>query len=62
MRKGMGVYGPDEIKLLQEIFDAVWLQLQRVGRVHNDDDNVREWISACVILLQRKETFSTSTV
>jgi hypothetical protein len=33
---------------LQQIFDSIWLQLERVGRVHSDDEGVRQWSSARV--------------
>ena len=49
MRKAKGVYGPHEIQLLKQIFDSIWLQLERIGRVHANDESVRKWVSARVI-------------
>ena len=49
MRRGNAVYGPQEIELLQQIFDSVWRHLERIGRVHGDDDVIRNWISAKVM-------------
>jgi hypothetical protein len=49
VHKRVGVYGPDDLKTLQQIFDSVWLQLERIGRVHTDDEHVRLWISSRVL-------------
>jgi hypothetical protein len=35
--------------LLKQIFDSTWLHLERIGRVHANDESVRKWVSARVI-------------
>ncbi|HKG73839.1 MAG TPA: hypothetical protein VKA79_06340 [Aestuariivirgaceae bacterium] len=49
MKTLVGVFEPRDIEVLKEVFDSIWLHLERIGRVHGDDDNVRHWISAQVI-------------
>jgi hypothetical protein len=49
MRSGTRVCGPDEVEILQQIFDSVWRHLERIGRAHPDDDHMRQWVSARVI-------------
>jgi hypothetical protein len=53
MKTLFGVFEPRDIEVLKEVFDSIWLHLERVGRVHGDDDNVRNWISAQVIACAR---------
>jgi hypothetical protein len=49
MRRGTSVCGAEELDILQQIFQAVWLHLERMGKVHRDDDGVRNWVAARVI-------------
>jgi hypothetical protein len=49
MRTRNDVCGPDELKVLQQIFDSIWLQLEHDGRVRSDDQGVRLGIAARVI-------------
>jgi hypothetical protein len=49
MRRGTAVLGPDEFVVLEQICDAIWRHLERIGRVHPDEHTVRQWISARVI-------------
>jgi hypothetical protein len=49
MKTLVGVFEPRDIEVLKEVFDSIWLHLERIGRVHGNDDNVRSWISAQVI-------------
>jgi hypothetical protein len=49
----VGVFEPRDIEVLKEVFDSIWLHLERIGRVHGDDDNVRNGISAQVIACAR---------
>ena len=49
MRRGTAVLGPDELVVLEQICDAIWRHLARIGRVHPDEITVRQWISNRVI-------------
>ncbi len=49
MRNGTKVCGSDELEVLQQVFDSVWRHLERIGRAHPGDDNMRQWISARVM-------------
>jgi hypothetical protein len=50
MRKGTAILGPDELEVLQQICDAIWRHLERIGRAHpNDETRIRQWISAQVM-------------
>jgi hypothetical protein len=49
MRHWRGVYGPRDLEILQQIFDSTWRYLERSGRVHGDEDSVRNWVSIKVI-------------
>jgi len=49
VRSQTGVFEPNEIAILREVFDSIWLHLERIGRVHGDEENVRNWVSAQVI-------------
>jgi hypothetical protein len=49
MKTLVGVFEPRDIEVLREVFDSIWLHLERIGRVHGGDDNVRNWISAQVV-------------
>lgn len=46
MRTGSQVCGPDELKVLQQIFDSVWLDLVKDGKVHENDEVARRRVSA----------------
>jgi hypothetical protein len=48
MPGGLGLYRSGELAVLQQIFDSVWFQLEQIGRVHADDDGMRQWVSARV--------------
>jgi hypothetical protein len=49
MRTGIGVCGPDALKVLQQIFDSVWFQMEQEGLVDPADQSMREQISRLVI-------------
>jgi hypothetical protein len=49
MRTGIDVCGPDTLKVLQQIFDSVWFQMQQEGLVDPADESMREQISRLVI-------------
>jgi hypothetical protein len=50
MRTHIDVYGPDQLKVLQQIFDSVWFQLkQDPSFVHAHGDKLREQLSRRVI-------------
>ncbi len=49
MRQAKGVYGPQELELLKQIFDSTWQHLERMGRVQANDESVRKWVSAAVM-------------
>ncbi len=59
----VGVYGPDEISALQQIFDSIWLQLEKMGKVHNEDEGVRQWISSRVLACAKdRDTFDFDSI
>jgi hypothetical protein len=63
MHGGNTVYGPQELELLQQIFDSVWRHLERIGRVHGDDDAIRNWVSAKVMACAKdKDLLETDAI
>jgi hypothetical protein len=50
MRTHIDVYGPDQLKVLQQIFDSVWYQMkQDPGFMFADEGQLRERVSRRVI-------------
>lgn len=50
MRTELAVNSPDELKVLQQIFDSVWFQLKQDPAFHfADQDKLREQVSRRVI-------------
>jgi hypothetical protein len=52
MRTGMNVCGPDQLKVLQQIFDSVWLQMKQDPNFHVDEEEelrleVSQRVMAC---------------
>ena len=41
-------YGPDVLKVLQQISDGIWIQYVELGRAQPDDDELRAEISRLV--------------
>jgi hypothetical protein len=42
-------YGPDQLKVLQQIFDSIWQEIKQKGRVQPHDENMRRYISGLVM-------------
>jgi hypothetical protein len=50
MRTAINVCGPDELNVLQQIFDSVWIQLKQDPAFHlTDQEMLREQISRKVV-------------
>ena len=50
MRTQIDVYGPDQLKVLQQIFDSVWFEMkQDPGFLFVEEDKLREQVSRRVI-------------
>lgn len=50
MRTQFDVCGPDQLKVLQQIFDSVWFQMQQdPGFLFFDEEKLREKVSRRVI-------------
>jgi hypothetical protein len=49
MRTGVNVCGPDQLKVLQQVFDSLCHQMEREGIVDSMDGTMRDRISRLVI-------------
>ena len=49
MGSRLEVCGPDDLKVLQQILDSVWLQLQQKGMVRPDDAVSRQRVAASIM-------------
>ncbi|HEY7748118.1 MAG TPA: hypothetical protein VH933_05525 [Aestuariivirgaceae bacterium] len=49
MRTGIDVCGPDQLKILQQIFDCVWLEMLKEGNVDTTDEILRNSVSRRVM-------------
>jgi hypothetical protein len=61
-RTGTHVCGPNELKVLQQIFDAIWLYLRKDGRVYADDEVVRRWVAARVFRFAGSDVVDAETI
>jgi predicted transcriptional regulator len=48
-RKQVYVYTPDQMKVLQQVFESLWDELEQAGRVHMSDANMRQYVSGLVM-------------
>jgi hypothetical protein len=49
MRTGVNVCGPDQLKVLQQVFDSLWHEMEREGIVDALDETMRDRVSRLVI-------------
>jgi hypothetical protein len=59
MQTQVKVCGPDELKLLQQVFDAVWLELQNRQSVRSGDEALRQLLSRRVMALAHRHAASS---
>lgn len=43
------VYTSDQMKVLQQIFESIWDELEDAGRVQATDENMRQYVSGLVM-------------
>lgn len=43
------VYTPDQMKVLQRVFESIWDELEDAGRVQAADENMRQYVSGLVM-------------
>ena len=43
------VYTPDQMKVLQQVFESIWDELEDAGRVQAADENMRRYVSGLVM-------------
>jgi hypothetical protein len=62
MQTQVKVCGPDDLKLLQQVFDAVWLELQNRQSVRSGDDALRQLLSKRVMALAHRCSASSDAL
>lgn len=49
MRTNLQVCGPDQLRVLQQIFNTIWKELENGGRAAPGDKVLKDWVAAKVI-------------
>jgi hypothetical protein len=42
-------YSPDQVKILRQVFQSIWDELEQAGRVRSSDANMRQYVSGLVM-------------
>ena len=43
------LYTSDQMKVLQQVFESIWAELEDAGRVQAADENMRQYVSGLVM-------------
>lgn len=63
MRTTIDVCGPDKLKVLQQIFDSVWLQMKQDPTLPcADDDTLREQVSRRVMEFANRDVLDVNGI
>jgi hypothetical protein len=62
MHAETGVCGPERLKILQQVFDSIWQELQREGRAGPDDETLRQWVAAQVFASANRDVMDVEWV
>jgi hypothetical protein len=63
MRTGMDVCGPDQLKVLQQIFDSVWLQMKQDSNFQlAEEEELRREVSQRVIAFAGQDLFDLNGI
>jgi hypothetical protein len=49
MRTSLRVCGPDQLRVLQQIFNSIWKELEEDGKAAPGDKALRDWVAAKII-------------
>lgn len=49
MRTNLNVCGPDQLRVLQQVFNAVWKELEDDGRAAPGDRALKDWVAAKIM-------------